>query len=211
MEKTPTRQRVLSEGLRLFAEKGYKAVSMEQIASAVGIKAPSLYKHFAGKQEIFRTIIGEMKERHRQNMLEIQIRGGAELDAELFLQADEERMVEIGRGLFQYYLHDEVFSNFRKMLTLGQYADADIAALLVAECMAGPLSYNEQLFGLMIGAGAFKKSPPKVMALHFYAPIYMLLLICDVNPGLEAESMETLDAHIRQFIRMYGAEKEKTQ
>ena len=40
-----TKERIQSEALRLFAENGYHAVTVEQIAADVGIKAPSLYKH----------------------------------------------------------------------------------------------------------------------------------------------------------------------
>ena len=45
-----TKQRILREALRLFSQKGYDAVSVEQNANAVGIKAPSLYKHYKSKQ-----------------------------------------------------------------------------------------------------------------------------------------------------------------
>ena len=45
-----TKQRILSEALKLFASKGYEAVSVAQIAGAVGIKAPSLYKHYDSKR-----------------------------------------------------------------------------------------------------------------------------------------------------------------
>ena len=48
-----TKDRILSEALILFAEKGYSAVFVNDIADAVGIKAPSLYKHYKGKQDIF--------------------------------------------------------------------------------------------------------------------------------------------------------------
>ncbi len=39
-----TKERILNEALTLFAENGYDGTSMEQIATKVGIKAPSLYK-----------------------------------------------------------------------------------------------------------------------------------------------------------------------
>lgn len=55
-KKEDTKQRILDEALRLFSQSGYDAVSVERIASAVGIKAPSLYKHFKSKQEIFDAI-----------------------------------------------------------------------------------------------------------------------------------------------------------
>ena len=45
-----TKQKILLESLRLFSQRGYDAVSVEQIAAAVGIKAPSLYKHYKSKQ-----------------------------------------------------------------------------------------------------------------------------------------------------------------
>lgn len=50
--------------MRLFSQSGYDAVSVERIASAVGIKAPSLYKHFKSKQEIFDAIVAETYRRY---------------------------------------------------------------------------------------------------------------------------------------------------
>jgi AcrR family transcriptional regulator len=47
-----TEQRILDAATDLFFERGYHATTMRDIASAVGIKAGSLYNHYAGKQEI---------------------------------------------------------------------------------------------------------------------------------------------------------------
>ena len=43
MKSRNTKERILLEALKLFSNEGYEAVSVEQIAAAVGIKAPSLY------------------------------------------------------------------------------------------------------------------------------------------------------------------------
>jgi len=51
-----TRDRILEEALRLFADKGFEASTMNDIASAVGIKTASLYGHFSGKDELFRSV-----------------------------------------------------------------------------------------------------------------------------------------------------------
>lgn len=61
-----TKERIQSEALRLFAENGYHAVTVEQIAAAVGIKAPSLYKHYSGKRAIFDGIVHQMEARDLQ-------------------------------------------------------------------------------------------------------------------------------------------------
>ena len=48
----PTCELILLESSRLFAVRGYLGTSTRDIAAAVGIRQPSVYKHFASKQEI---------------------------------------------------------------------------------------------------------------------------------------------------------------
>ncbi|WP_052663723.1 TetR/AcrR family transcriptional regulator [Psychromicrobium lacuslunae] len=47
-----TRERLLSVGAELFAQKGYAAVSVAELAAAVGIAGASVYHHFASKEEL---------------------------------------------------------------------------------------------------------------------------------------------------------------
>ena len=54
-----TRQRILSNSLKLFARSGYAAVSMREIAEAVGVGPGALYNHFATKQHILMAIMEE--------------------------------------------------------------------------------------------------------------------------------------------------------
>ena len=54
---TGTKQRILEAALDLFSDRGYEAVSVEQLAAKVGIKAPSLYKHYPSKQSILDSLI----------------------------------------------------------------------------------------------------------------------------------------------------------
>ena len=58
-----TKERIVQEALNLFSIKGFKGTSVKNIADEVGIKDSSLYKHFGSKQEIFDTIVLEMKQR----------------------------------------------------------------------------------------------------------------------------------------------------
>ena len=57
MKQEDTKQRILDKALELFSARGYDSVSVGEIAEAVGIKAPSLYNHFPGKQAIFDAIV----------------------------------------------------------------------------------------------------------------------------------------------------------
>jgi TetR/AcrR family transcriptional regulator, cholesterol catabolism regulator len=53
-----TRERVLDAAIRLFADRGFEACTMRDLGSAVGIKAPALYNHFASKE----VLLGEAVE-----------------------------------------------------------------------------------------------------------------------------------------------------
>jgi AcrR family transcriptional regulator len=56
--KTPTRkEEIIVVASQLFKEKGYTAISMRDIAKAMGMKAASLYNHINSKQEILSTLI----------------------------------------------------------------------------------------------------------------------------------------------------------
>lgn len=48
--KTSRRDQILEIALRLFAERGYHGVSMDDIGSAAGVTGPALYHHFRGKE-----------------------------------------------------------------------------------------------------------------------------------------------------------------
>jgi len=50
--KLDTKTRILNTALRLFAVRGVENVSMRDIATAVGIKAASIYNHYVNKEQI---------------------------------------------------------------------------------------------------------------------------------------------------------------
>ena len=200
-----TKHRILDEALTLFSEKGYANVYVSDIAERVGIKAPSLYKHYRNKRAIFDAIIDEMNHRFEQQAQALSISGtDPTADAEVYKNMDEEHLIKLGNDLFRYYLHDSYTKRFRKMLTLEQFQDQELARVYSQQYFDMPLSYQGMLLGLMVSQGLLVTGNVPIMTLQFYAPIYMLLTICDREPSREQEAMELLEGHIRQFDQLYG-------
>ncbi|PKQ38260.1 MAG: hypothetical protein CVT59_03275 [Actinobacteria bacterium HGW-Actinobacteria-1] len=51
------RGEILDAALGVFAEKGYEAGTMREIATAVGVSEPALYRHYAGKEALFEELV----------------------------------------------------------------------------------------------------------------------------------------------------------
>ncbi|BAX92056.1 TetR/AcrR family transcriptional regulator [Mycobacterium shigaense] len=54
---SPTQVRILRATAELIAKQGYSATSTRDIAAAVGVEQPALYKHFSAKGDIFAAIV----------------------------------------------------------------------------------------------------------------------------------------------------------
>ncbi len=200
-----TKQKILDEALTLFSEKGYANVYVNDIAERVGIKAPSLYKHYKNKQAIFDAIIEEMNNRYINQAGALNINGmDPAADADIYKTMNEESMIELGKGLFLYYLHDDYTKRFRKMLTIEQFRDKELARVYQEQYYDKPMSYQSMLLGFMAAQGVLVTDNVPVMTLHFYSPIYMMLTVCDREPEREEEALKMLEEHLRQFDKLYG-------
>lgn len=54
-----TKRKIFETSMKLFAEKGYDATSIEEITAEVGVAKGTLYYHFSSKEEIFNFLIEE--------------------------------------------------------------------------------------------------------------------------------------------------------
>ncbi|GLF93582.1 SACE_7040 family transcriptional regulator [Streptomyces yaizuensis] len=60
----PTRrEQILKAAARLFAERGFHGVGVDEIGAAVGISGPGLYRHFAGKDAMLAELLVGISER----------------------------------------------------------------------------------------------------------------------------------------------------
>jgi len=204
MAKRNTEKIILMKALDLFSVKGYTGVSVADIAAAVGIKAASLYKHFKSKQDIFDSILKEAADAYKQQAEKLAFDGlDHQSDAVVFQTMDLENLVASGMALFRFFLHEKTTAKLRRMLTIEQYDNQLAAELLLKQYMSEPLAYQTAIFASFIEEGFMKDCDAEVAAAHFYSPLYLLLIQCDVFPEKEEEALVFIEKHIKQFNKLY--------
>ena len=189
MKSEMTKERILTEAVKLFAKEGYEAVSVDQIAKAVGIKAPSLYKHYKNKRAIFDSILRFMEQRDSEQAAASSLpEGSAEAMPEAYTNASAKALAAFRRQQFRYWTEDGFAASFRKMLTVEQYRSEEMNRLYHQYLGAGPLKYTADLLG------------SEEEALLFYGPMYLLYSVYD-NAEDKASVYALLDAHLGRWHR----------
>lgn len=59
LEKEKRREELLAAAGRLFAERGFASVSLDEIGAEVGVTGQAIYRHFASKQDMLGVLIGQ--------------------------------------------------------------------------------------------------------------------------------------------------------
>lgn len=115
-----TGPRVRQAALTLFAQHGYAAVSMRQIASAVGVQAGALYNYTADKQ----ALLFDLMQTHMHDLL-------AALDLCPDQGSPEDRLENFARFHIRYHLEcpDLVFIAYMELRNLTAENFAVIEAL----------------------------------------------------------------------------------
>ena len=200
-----TKQKILLESLRLFSQRGYDAVGVEQIAAAVGIKAPSLYKHYRSKQDIFDAIFEETARRYEAftDTISVHVQN-SEQDVKMFEEITADDLVAKVRSLIDYSLHDEYVSMFRRMMTIEQFRSPELSELYSQRYVNQIHDYHSGLFTKMIVAGVLVEEDPGILAMMYDAPILVLLGECDRHPEKEEEYMKKLEAYVRLFYKTFN-------
>ncbi len=155
--------------LELAAEKGLANVSMSMIADKIGIKKPSLYKHFASKEEIVEAMY-EYLRRQAKEKANIKL-----IDYSTFFAGKTvyEILQSVVRGYIQMN-HQEKMLNFYKVI----YSERSLnpmAAKIVAEETDKMIIATKQLFYAMEVHKLLHFTNPDMSAVSFAMTIHGLM------------------------------------
>ena len=193
---TDTKQRILQEALKLFSQSGYKGTSMNDIASQLNVTKAALYRHYKSKQEILDSIVKKMNELDRERAQEYDMPDGTLEDVAEYKHIALEKIKQFTKVQFLHWTEDEFCCQFRKMLTLEQYRDPEMAQLYQTYLAEGPLSYMEEVFAEITS----DKKMTSQFALEFYGPIFLLYSIYDGAKD-KKQVVKMVERHVEEFAK----------
>lgn len=200
MEKGSTKSEILSVALDLFSTQGFEGTSVLQIADAVGIRKASLYSHFESKQAILDALIARVLEEYAKKSVFAKPKG----QSEGVYPTTCDEVVCVVKNQINYILHDPFIRKARKMLTIEQFRNAELAALQTKQNYTDVTRYFTELMIYLQEQGVLCDGDSQIMAAQFCLPITVWINLCDREPDRENEVMGLIERHIRQFFATHG-------
>ena len=192
-----TKERIMEAALQLFAQGGYVGTSMQDIAACLGITKAALYKHYGSKREILDAILEKMRQMDLEEAQAHEMPEGlAEDMPEAYCGISPETIRVYTKAMFLHWTQDAFAAAFRKMLTLEQYRDAEMAALYRMYLSDGPVAYMTDVFRPMTDSDEGARQ----LALALYGPIFLLYSVYD-GAADKAPVLAQADRHLEHFTR----------
>ena len=190
-----TKEKILDAALTLFAENGYNGTSVEQIAKAVGIKAPSLYKHFKGKEDILNALIDSAEVRYEEMF-------GSERNIGKIPESREE-FIEMTMGRIVFTMRDPVIRKTRMFLVQEQFRNQRTSEVTTRHQLDGIQGMFARILKGMMDKDLVKEDDPTLLSAELTAPAVLQIARSDRQPLCEEDALESIEKHLQHFCDVY--------
>lgn len=179
-----TLEKVKQAAFSLFALQGYEFTTMNQIASAVGIKKPSLYAHFQSKEALFLAIFTDLEEAYQKRMSQVMSDTGQYCSTEA-------KLYYIFEQYIAYFAQDEELSALWNRILL--FPPAALKEVLFTRIAALEAKFHSQVTAIIetgIRQKELRKGSAGDVMFSYYCLREGLLWALLINQGLEAHKVK---------------------
>ena len=196
MKDMPTKERILYAAIDLIAEKGYDGVGVDLIAENAGLKGPSLYRHYKGKEDIFNSLIDLVTSYYEEGLR-------LKNKPEEFPESMDE-LIENAMRRIQFTMQDDIVRKTRRILAMEQFRSKRIAELTTQYHLEKLQRMYAGIFAKLIEKRILKKDDPDLLALEFVSPVSLLIHMYDRQPEREEEVLDKIRKHFEHFVKVYA-------
>jgi AcrR family transcriptional regulator len=185
---------ILAAALDLFAEKGFSATRMEDVASRAGLSKAAIYLYFNDKMALLQALVKEM--------------AGANLTvARSIAEQHDGPVAPLLRKVLLFMagqLRHTRFPELIKVIISESRAHPEMGKLYLENVIGQGLPLFEGLIGRGIASGEFRQLDPALAAKAMVAPVLLAAIWKTVFEPLGAEMLDIealATQHIDVFIR----------
>ena len=193
---TDTKDKILEAALKIFSRDGYAGTNLKDIAEAVGVVKSGVYRHYAGKEELWNAVLDEMECYYAERF------GTPENMPAVPQSTDELKTLTL--QMLNFTMHDEKIIMTRKLLLTEQFRDARARVLATRHFGTGLETVFAKIFAGMMENGSLRHGDAAMLAFVYTAPIMALVHYCDREPEKEPEIMRQIEAFVKHFVSVYG-------
>lgn len=186
MEEKHTREVIMQEALAMFAAGGYAAVSMRDIAAAVGIRASSIYYYFSGKQELFDALL-QKANYIKDNLKEVFLNAFAHVDT-----VEQEQFVQAGVFFLSGYLQNPQVAPVLRVLECERLHNEEADRAWRELLILAPLEHEASVFGMLKERGEIVEDSAEDLAAEYQAAVLLAYFTGD---------MEQFQRQLRRFYQ----------
>lgn len=183
-----TKEKIKEAAAKLYAEHGYLGMTMKEIANEVGIKPPSVYAFFQGKDDIFKSIYEDILDSHLSTV-QMQLKKSKSVNEQLYA---------ILKSAVDFQFTEDLNSKIliRLIIFPPDYLKEDIAKRFgIFEKSEYDLLY--QLFEYGMETGEIKKADCSELAIAFQC--LMDGIFWEMQRHNEKEMYKRLEILFKQF------------
>ncbi len=193
-----TKRKLMNAALKMFALKGYEAVSVRDVTKAIDRRETCLYNYFRNKKALMDSLTAEFEQGARDRVKQLM----AELKSEQTV--GRARFLELSRSFAEKYLADPGFVQFARIMLIEQAESEEMRRMYTNYLYIIPLMYMSELFAK---AGRAGEGSVDFLSTAFYGVIMLYFqkhMMCGRGVRVMKEAfLHELMPHAEEFAELY--------